>query len=77
MKTDDLSVAAHYPIVIFWSDDDAAFIVEVPDLPGCMADGTTQAAALANATVIIEEWLATARELGRPIPAPRLRLRYA
>lgn len=68
---------AQYPVVIFWSADDEAFIAEVPDLPGCMADGHTQAEALANVAVIIEEWLETARELNRPIPAPRPRLRYA
>jgi predicted RNase H-like HicB family nuclease len=77
MKTDDINLASQYPIVIFWSTEDSAFNVEVPDLPGCMADGPTQAEALANATVVIEEWLETAHELNRPIPAPRPRLRYA
>ncbi|UYZ63932.1 type II toxin-antitoxin system HicB family antitoxin [Hymenobacter weizhouensis] len=67
----------HYPVVIFWSAEDQAFLAEVPDLPGCMADGKTQAEALANAAIVIEEWLETARELNRPIPAPRPRLRYA
>ncbi len=67
----------HYPVVIFWSEEDQAFLAEVPDLPGCLADGKTQAEALANAAVVVEEWLETARELQRPIPAPRPRLRYA
>jgi predicted RNase H-like HicB family nuclease len=66
-----------YPVLIFWSAADAAFIVEVPDLPGCMADGATQELALANARVVIAEWQETARELGRPIPLPRPALRLA
>jgi predicted RNase H-like HicB family nuclease len=59
-----------YTIVIYWSDEDDAFIAEVPELPGCMADGATYQGALANAEIIIQEWIATARELGRPIPEP-------
>ena len=66
-----------YPVVLYWSAEDQAFIVEVPDLPGCMADGTTQEEALANAVVIIQEWMDFARELGREIPAPRERLQIA
>ena len=66
-----------YPIGISWRAEEARFIAEVPDLPGCVADGATQAEALANAAIIIEEWLETARKLNRPIPAPRPRLRYA
>ena len=69
--------AALYPVVLFWSEEDAVFIAEVPDLPGCLADGATQAEALTNVAVIISEWLDTARELGRPIPAPRPRLQLA
>ena len=72
-----MSYASHYPVVIYWSADDQAFLVEVPDLPGCLADGPTQAEALANATVIIEEWLQTAHELKRPIPSPSPRLQFA
>ncbi|MET4106084.1 type II toxin-antitoxin system HicB family antitoxin [Hymenobacter sp. UYP22] len=72
-----MDAAQQYAIVISWSEDDQAFLAEVPDLPGCMADGSTQAEALTNAAVIITEWLETARELNRPIPAPRPRLRYA
>ena len=67
----------HYPIVLFWSETDNAFIAEVPDLPGCMADGATQSDALQNVGVIIQEWIATAQELGRPVPAPRQRLHIA
>lgn len=67
----------HYPVVLYWSADDQAFIVEAPDLPGCMADGATQEEALANALLIIQEWLDFAQELGREIPAPRARLRIA
>ena len=67
----------HYPIVLFWSEIDNAFIAEVPDLPGCMADGATQSDALQNVGVIIQEWIATAQELGRPVPAPRQRLHIA
>jgi predicted RNase H-like HicB family nuclease len=62
---------------MWWSDDDQAFLVEVPELPGCMADGATQEEALANVQVIIKEWIDTARELGRDIPEPRGRLLYA
>jgi predicted RNase H-like HicB family nuclease len=66
-----------YLLVIYWSDEDRTFIVEVPELPGCMADGATYQEALANAEVIIQEWIETARELGRPIPEPKGRLLYA
>ncbi len=66
-----------YEVIIYWSEEDQAFIVEVPELPGCMADGATYQEALANAQVIIQEWIETARELGRPIPEPKGRLVYA
>jgi predicted RNase H-like HicB family nuclease len=66
-----------YEVIIYWSREDEAFIVEVPELPGCMADGATYQEALANAEVIIQEWIETARELGRPIPEPKGRLVYA
>lgn len=66
-----------YEIIVYWSDDDEAFIAEVPELPGCAADGTTYREAIGNVEVIIEEWLETARKLGRPIPIPRGRLAYA
>lgn len=66
-----------YEMIIYWSDKDQAFIVEVPELPGCMADGATYQEALANAELIIQEWIETARGLGRPIPEPKGRLVYA
>ena len=66
-----------YQIVIFWSEADAAFIAEVPELAGCMADGATKAEALAAAEVVAEQWIETARRLGRPIPEPRGRLMFA
>jgi predicted RNase H-like HicB family nuclease len=66
-----------YEIVIYWSKQDEAFIAEVPELAGCAADGATYQAAIANAEVIIREWIETARELGRPIPEPRGRLMFA
>lgn len=66
-----------YELVIWWSNEDAAFLVEVPELPGCMADGATYGEAVANATSVIGHWIETARELGRPIPEARGRLLYA
>jgi predicted RNase H-like HicB family nuclease len=66
-----------YEIIIFWSEEDDAFVAEVPELPGCMADGETYQKALSNAERIIHEWIETARELGRPVPQPRVRLAYA
>ncbi|MDQ1351876.1 MAG: hypothetical protein QG657_2182 [Acidobacteriota bacterium] len=66
-----------YEIIVYWSDDDEAFIAEVPELPGCAADGATYREAIANVEVIIEEWLETAKKMGRPIPIPRGRLAYA
>ncbi len=64
-------------VLLYWSDDDHAFIAEAPELPGCAADGPTYRKALANLEVIIREWIETARELGRPIPQPKGRLRFA
>ena len=66
-----------YEVIIYWSEEDKAFIAEVPELPGCMADGTTYQEALANAEIVIQEWIETARELGRAIPEPKGRLVYA
>ncbi len=68
---------SRYEMIIYWSDDDQSFVVEVPELPGCMADGPTYREAVTNAEKVIEEWIQTAKELGREIPAPRGRLRYA
>jgi len=66
-----------YEVIIYWSEPDKAFIAEVPELPGCAADGKTYKQALANVEVIIDEWIATARELDRPIPKPKGRLVFA
>ena len=66
-----------YEVIIYWSDEDNAYVAEVPELPGCAADGTTYKQAVANVEVVIGEWIDTARELGRPIPEPRGRLLYA
>jgi len=66
-----------YEMIIYWSDEDNAYIVEVPELPGCMADGRTYKEAVKNAQKVIEEWIETAKELGREIPAPKGRLAYA
>lgn len=66
-----------YEVIIYWSEEDGAFIAEVPELAGCMADGATYQEALANAEIIISEWLETARELGRKIPEPKGRLVFA
>jgi predicted RNase H-like HicB family nuclease len=66
-----------YEIILYWSKEDGAYVAEVPELPGCAADGATYQEALAQAEVVIQEWIETARELGRPIPEPRGRLMYA
>lgn len=66
-----------YELIIYWSDDDDAFIAEVPELPGCAADGKTYEEAVLNAKTIIMEWIETAQKLGRPVPVPRGRLMYA
>lgn len=66
-----------YERIIYWSEEDKAFFVEVPELPGCMSDGTTPAEALENAEVIISEWLETAKERGQEIPEPKGKLMYA
>ncbi len=66
-----------YEVIIYWSGEDNAFIAEIPELPGCMANGVTKATALAAAERVAREWVATARQLRRPIPAPRGRLLFA
>ena len=66
-----------YEVIIYWSNEDNAFIAEVPELPGCAADGSTRQAALKNVDVVIEEWIETAKSLGRPIPEPKGRLVFA
>ncbi len=70
-------MANKYEIIIYWSAEDDSYIAEVPELSGCMADGQTYQEALSNAEKIIDEWIETAKELGRPIPEPRGRLMFA
>jgi predicted RNase H-like HicB family nuclease len=66
-----------YEIIIYWSQEDQAFVAEVPELPGCAADGATYQEALAQAEIVIGEWIETAKQMGRPIPEPRGRLIFA
>ncbi len=66
-----------YEVIIYWSDEDKAYIAEVPELAGCMSDGNTYEKALQNVQVIIGEWIETAKLLGRNIPIPRGKLMYA
>ena len=66
-----------YELIIYWSEDDQSYIAEVPELPGCAADGKSYSEVLVNVQVIIQEWIDTAQSLGRPVPQPRGRLSYA
>ena len=66
-----------YEIIIYWSKEDRAYIAEVPELPGCAADGINYKQALSKVEVIIKEWIETAQQLNRPIPEPKGRLLYA
>ena len=66
-----------YEVVLYWSDADQAYIAEVPDLPGCMADGETYVEAVKNVERVISEWIETARSLGRPVPEPGNRIKSA
>ena len=66
-----------FEVIIYWSEEDKAFVAEVPELHGCAADGKTYHEALANVEVIIQEWIETAKSLGPPIPQPKGRLAYA
>jgi predicted RNase H-like HicB family nuclease len=66
-----------YELIIFWSEEDGRYVVEVPELLGCMADGLTYEEAIKSAEVVISEWIETARSLGRQIPQPKGRLAYA
>lgn len=66
-----------YEVIIYWSDEDQTFIAEVPELPGCAADGETYQEALQNLEIIMQEWVETARQLGRSIPQPKGRLMFA
>ena len=74
---DKFLLPIRYELIIYWSDEDGAFIVEVPELPGCAADGATYQEALANVETVIQEWIETAKDLGRPIPEPKGRLAFA
>lgn len=67
----------NYEVIIYWSEEDQAFLAEVPELPGCMADGRTRQEVVANVEVIISEWIEIASEDGDPIPVPKGRLIYA
>jgi len=66
-----------YEMIIHWSEEDQFFIAEVPELPGCMADGHSYQEAVSNAETIINEWIATAKDIGRTIPKPKGKLMYA
>jgi predicted RNase H-like HicB family nuclease len=66
-----------YEIILYWSEADEAFVAEVPELPGCMADGSTYEEALTNSRVVIDEWIETARSLGREVPEPKGLLMFA
>jgi predicted RNase H-like HicB family nuclease len=66
-----------YELVIYWSEEDHCFVAEVPELPGCMADGSSYQEVVRNVELIIDEWRATAQALGRPIPEPAGKLMYA
>jgi predicted RNase H-like HicB family nuclease len=66
-----------YEVIIYWSQEDEAFIAEVPELPGCAADGETYQESLQNLEIIMQEWIETARQLGRSIPQPKGRLMFA
>ena len=72
MKTE-----SKYEIIIYWSKDDKAFLAEVPELPGCVADGQSYQEALTNVSAIIDDWIETAKSLGRTIPEPKGKLMYA
>lgn len=72
-----MSPEPRYEVILYWSPEDAAFIAEVLELPGCAADGATYSEAVSNVEQVIREWIETARELGRPIPEPKGRLLFA
>lgn len=66
-----------YEMIMFWSEEDQSFVVEIPELPGCFADGPTPAKALEQAEIVANQWIETAKSLGREIPRPKGRLRFA
>jgi predicted RNase H-like HicB family nuclease len=70
-------IESKYEMIIYWSEQDKTFLVEVPELPGCMADGETREEAIKNANEVIRQRIKTAKSLGREIPKPRGRLVYA
>lgn len=70
-------MSIRYELIIYWSDEDNCFVVEVPELAGCCVDGKTYSEAVSNVEIIIQEWIETAKELGRDIPEPKGRLIYA
>ncbi len=70
-------MSVKYELIIYWSESDQTFVVEVPELPGCMADGQTYVEAVTQAEIVIQEWIETAQALGREIPVPKGRLLYA
>ena len=72
-----MKTKSKYELILFWSEEDKAFIAEVPELPGCMADGKTYREAVVNVEQVIDEWIGTAKELGRLIPKPKGRLLFA
>ena len=74
---DGYALMSKYEIIIFWSEEDAAFIAEVSELAGCMADGASYKEAVANAEIVIQEWIETARNSARQIPEPKGRLVFA
>lgn len=69
-------MSTKYEIIIYWSKEDNFFVAEVPELPGCMADGKTYQEAVSTAQVIIQEWIETAKDIGRAIPEPKGKLMY-
>lgn len=66
-----------YELIVYWSDEDNSFIAEVPELAGCMADGNSYSEAVKNVEIVINQWIETAKELGREIPEPKGKLMYA
>jgi len=74
---EDSAANLRHALVIWWSDEDAGFVAEVPELPGCAADGATYEEAVANVRQVMAEWIETARSLGRPVPSPKGRLLFA
>jgi len=74
---DNDKVESKYEMVIYWSEEDEAFLVEVPELPGCMADGPTYQEAVGEAEKVLDMWIRSARELNRPVPEPKGRVEFA